>query len=324
MPKATDQDLAPRLRLGISSCLLGEEVRFNGGHVRNDFLINGLGAWVEWVPVCPEVEVGMGVPRENLRLIGDHASPSMIAPKSGTDHTESMNDWSRHRVGELASEDLDGFVLKKDSPSCGPFRVKVYDHNMVPQRAGRGLFATQLAEGMPLLPLEDEGRLNDAHLRENFIERIFARRRLKELQAEPSPQALVRFQTIHKLTLMAHSPAGQRDLGRLVAEAGTRPIDDLVDEYANAFMKVMGHIAKRKRHTNVLQHVLGYFKDELDSSDRAEMVEVIEEYRLGRLPLVVPITLINHHLRRNDVHQWLRDQTYLHPYPSELMLRNHV
>ncbi len=314
----------PKIRLGISSCLLGEEVRFNGGHTRNDFLVNTLGNWIDWIEVCPEVEVGMGVPRENLRLIGDWRQPSMVAPKSGTDHTDSMNTWSAARVRELEALDLDGFVLKKDSPSCGPFRVKVYDHNMVPARNGRGLFASALMEAMPLLPVEDEGRLNDPHLRENFIERIFAYRRLNELRSNPSVAKLVQFQADNKLVLMAHSPKGQRVLGRLVAHAAERPIDEVVDEYGQGFMEMLGQVAKRRRHTNVLHHVMGYVKDHLDADDKQELVELLDEYRLGRVPLIVPITLLRHHLRCNPTHDWIDRQTYLDPYPAELMLRNHV
>jgi uncharacterized protein YbgA (DUF1722 family)/uncharacterized protein YbbK (DUF523 family) len=324
LPEPQDAMTPAKVRLGISSCLLGEEVRFNGGHVRNDFLINTLGRWIEWVEVCPEVEVGMGVPRENLRLIGDWRNPSMVAPKSGTDHTESMNAWSEARVRELEALKLDGFVLKKDSPSCGPFRVKVYDRNMVPARNGRGLFATQLMEAMPMLPVEDEGRLNDPHLRENFIERIFAYRRWNELTAEPSVARLVQFQADHKLTLMAHSPQGQRELGRLVADAGSRPLDEVLREYGLKLMEILSQIAKRKLHTNVLQHVMGFVKDQIDSADKQELLEVIESYRLGMVPLIVPITLLRHHLRRHPTHEWLDRQTYLDPYPAELMLRNHV
>ena len=312
------------IRLGISSCLLGEEVRFNGGHVRNDFLLNSLGRWVEWIPVCPEVEYGLGVPRENLRLIGDRKQPELVAPKSGTNHTEGMTSWSRGRIEELQRENLDGFVLKKDSPSCGPFRVKVYDHNTVPQRSGRGLFAAELTQAMSLLPIEDEGRLNDPHLRENFIERIFAYRRWNELLQSPSPAALVDFHTRHKLTLMAHSPEGQKSLGRLVAQAGSEPLEDLLGAYSQELMAVLSAVVKRKRHTNVLHHVMGYLKTQLEAEDKQELLEVIDEYRLGRLPLIVPITLLKHHLRRNQVHEWLLQQVYLNPYPSELMLRNHV
>ena len=321
-PEETEE--AAAVRLGISSCLLGEEVRFNGGHVRNAFLIQTLGRWIEWVPVCPEVEVGMGVPRENLRLIGDWKKPSMVAPKSGTDHTESMISWSQSRIEELAAMNLDGFVLKKDSPSCGPFRVKVYDHNTVPARNGRGLFAAELMEAMPLLPVEDEGRLNDPHLRENFIERIFAYRRWNDLNAAPTAAKLVQFHADHKMTLMAHSPEGQRELGRLVADVGSRPLEEVLGEYGGQFMEILRQVVKRRRHTNVLQHLMGFVKDHLDTGDKQELLDVIEGHRVGQLPLIVPITLLRHHIRRHATHEWLDTQVYLDPYPAELMLRNHV
>ena len=311
-------------RLGISSCLLGEEVRFNGGHVRNQFLINALGPWVDWGMVFTEVGYGLGVPRYNLRLIGESSSPRLVMPGSGEDPTEGMSPWSRRRLEELRELDLDGFVLKTDSPSCGPFRVKVYDHNTVPSRTGRGLFAAELAEAMPLLPFEDEGRLNDPHLRENFVERIFAHRRWRELAADPSPGALVEFHRRHKLTLMAHSPQGQRQLGRLVAEAGAEEIGPLLERYGAELMRLLRQVVKRRGHTNVLHHVMGYLKRRLDADDKQELVELIEEYRLGRLPLIVPVTLLKHHLRREPVNDWITDQVYLNPYPSELMLRNHL
>ncbi len=312
------------LRLGVSSCLLGEKVRYNGGHTRDNFLVHTLGQWVEWVPLCPEYEIGLGVPRESLRLVGEVESPRLLAPKSGKDHTEAMRSWSERQMEGIAASNLHGFVLKRASPSCGLFRVKVYDDNGVPAAQGRGIFARVLAEHLPLLPLEEEGRLNDPRLRENFIERLFAYRRWRDLTASPSAARLVEFHTAHKLTLMAHSPAGQVELGKLVAEAGRRPLDELLDDYGGGFMKAMKDIATTRKHTNVLQHIQGFFKDSLDTDDRAELVEVIEEYRLGRVPLVVPLTILRHHLRRQTTHPWLRQQTYLDPYPSELMLRNHV
>ncbi|MDX1642743.1 MAG: DUF523 and DUF1722 domain-containing protein [Thermoanaerobaculia bacterium] len=314
----------PTLRLGISACLLGEEVRFNGGHVKNDFLLNTLGEWVEWVPICPEVEIGLGVPRESLRLIGDWKKPRLVAPKSGNDHTEAMRRWSESYLERLDELCLDGFVLKKDSPSCGAFRVKVYDENTVPKRQGRGLFAAALIEAAPLLPIEEEGRLNDAHLRENFIERIFAFYRFKRLAADPTPAGLIDFHTRHKLTLMAHAPAGQRELGRLVADAGRRSLDALLPEYGAVLMQTLRKVARRPGHTNVLHHVMGFFKEHLDAADKQELLEVIETYRVGQVPLIVPITLLRHHLRRHPVHDWLPRQVYLDPYPSELALRNHV
>ncbi|MBZ0114026.1 MAG: DUF523 and DUF1722 domain-containing protein [Thermoanaerobaculia bacterium] len=303
---------------------MGEEVRFNGGHTRDNFLVHTLSEWVEWVTVCPEFEMGLGVPRESLRLIGDVEDPSVVAPKSGTDHTVGMKTWSQQKLPELQAMNLHGFVLKRASPSCGLFRVKVYDDNGVPAAQGRGIFARVLSDAMPLLPLEEEGRLNDPRLRENFIERMFAYRRWRNLEADPSPAKLVQFHTAHKFTLMAHSPTLQVELGRLVANVGKHPLEQVLADYAPLFMTAMTKVVTAKRHTNVLQHVQGFFKGSLTREDTEELSEVIEEYRLGRVPIVVPLTLFRHHLRRHETPEWLHQQTYLKPYPSELMLRNHV
>ena len=311
-------------RIGVSSCLLGEKVRYNGGHTRNDFMLNTLGRWVEWVMVCPEVEIGLGIPRESLRLIGELDAPRMVGIKSGDDHTETMTEWAGPRIEALRQQELDGYIFKKGSPSCGLFRVKVYGKNNFPMAKGRGLFSQALTQAMPLLPVEEEGRLNDAQLRENFIERIFAHRRWRQLLAEPTLSSLMDFQADFKMTLMAHSPAGQRELGRMVAEGHDRPLDQLLEEYGQKLMEVLSQIATPKSHTNVLQHLMGFLKSALDRGDKAELVDIIHEYRLGRLPLIVPITLLKHHFRRHETPEWLGRQVYLNPYPSELMLRNQI
>jgi len=313
------------LRLGVSSCLLGEEVRFNGGHKKDGFLLGTLGPYLEWVPVCPEVEIGMGVPREHVRLQGEAGNPLMIAPKSGTDWTERMNGWSRRRVKELERLDLHGYVLKKDSPSCGLFRVKVYDANKVPAKSGRGLFARALTDAMPMLPVEEEGRLHDPRLRENFIERIFVYQRWKRMLAEDATsRGLVEFHTAHKLTLMAHKPTAQTELGRIVAGAGRGRVPAALAEYGPLLMESLTVLSTNRKHANVLYHLLGYLKKHLDREDKEEAVAVIEEYRQGIVPLIVPVTLLKHHLRRHPVPDWVDKQVYLNPYPKELLLRNHV
>lgn len=313
------------VRLGISSCLLGEEVRYNGGHVKDDFLANTLGQYVQWVPVCPEVEMGMGVPRENVRLVGDAEDPRLVAPKSGTDHTDTMKKWAGQRLLELEGMDLHGYILKKDSPSCGLFRTKVYGGVAAPSRNGRGLFARELVNKFPMLPLEEEGRLRDPKLRENFIGRVFAYQRLLRLISNgPKAKNLIEFHASHKLSIMAHNPQCQKELGQLVAEAGRVAIDDLTAEYGRIFMETLGQIATNRKHANVLQHLMGYLKKYLDIADKGEMAELINQYRQGFLPLVVPLTLLRHHLNRHPVPEWVNQQTYLNPYPQELMLRNHV
>jgi uncharacterized protein YbgA (DUF1722 family)/uncharacterized protein YbbK (DUF523 family) len=315
----------PTIRLGISTCLLGERVRYDGGHKFDPFLVNDLGRYVEWVPVCPEVEVGLSIPRESMRLEGDPADPRLVAPGSGTDYTERMKAWAIKRAGELAALDLHGFVFKKDSPSSGLFRVQVYDEQGMAQRNGTGIFAREVAKRFPLLPLEEEGRLNDARLRENFIERVFTYYRWTQLlDQEPAPGGLVRFHTAHKLTLMAHSPRHYTEMGRLVAQAGKLPWEELAARYGAQLMEGLSVMGARGKHVNVLQHLMGYVKNDLSSADKQELLALIEDYRQGLLPLIVPLTLLKHHLNRHPVPDWVHQQVYLHPYPKELMLRNHV
>jgi uncharacterized protein YbgA (DUF1722 family)/uncharacterized protein YbbK (DUF523 family) len=312
------------VRIGVSSCLLGQKVRFDGGHKRDAFLVDTFGEFVEWVPVCPELEVGMGLPREPIRLLRSGAGIRLVGVKSATDHTDSMTRYSARRAEKLARENLDGYILKKDSPSCGMERVKVYDPNGSPARSGRGLFAEALIARFPLLPVEEEGRLSDPRLRDNFVERVFAFRRLRELWAGRwTIGGLVRFHTAHKLTLLAHSPATYKALGQLVAVAATRPRAEARAAYEEGFMRGMATMATPRRHANVLQHMLGYFREVLDDDSRAELAQSIADYQQGLLPLVVPITLFRHHVRRCGV-SYLAGQTYLEPHPKELMLRNHV
>jgi uncharacterized protein YbgA (DUF1722 family)/uncharacterized protein YbbK (DUF523 family) len=320
-----DRRQEPLIRLGISTCLLGENVRYDGGHKLDRFLVHTLGRFVEWVPVCPEVEMGLPTPRESMRLVGDPESPRLVAPKSGIDYTDRMQAWAQERLDQLAAEDLHGFVFKKDSPSSGLFRVKVYNEHGMAQRTGTGIFPRALMQRFPLLPLEEEGRLNDMPLRENFIERVFAYYRWTEmLDREPTPGGLVKFHTAHKLTLMAHSPKHHQELGRLVAQAGTLPRDELIAAYGAKFMEGLALLGTRRKHVNVLQHLMGYLKNDLSSEDKQELLGLIEDYRQGLLPLIVPLTLLKHHLNRCQVPDWVHQQVYLNPYPKELMLRNHV
>ena len=320
-----ESKMEPIVRLGISTCLLGQPVRYDGGHKLDRFLVETLGKYVEWVPVCPEVEIGLGVPRETVRLVGDPSAPRLIAPKSGADYTERMRAWAQERLGQLSAEGLCGFVFKKDSPSSGLFRVRVYDERGNPSRTGTGIFPREVMRRFPLLPLEEEGRLNDMPLRENFIERIFAYYRWTEmLKNDPTPGGLVRFHTAHKLTLMAHSPKHYTEMGRLVAKAGSIPWEELSTTYGALFMEGLALLGTRRKHVNVLQHLMGYLKKDLPGEDKQELLALIEDYRNELVPLVVPMTLLKHHLRRNPVPEWVWQQVYLNPYPKELMLRNHV
>ena len=313
-----------RIRLGISACLLGQRVRFDSGHKREPFLVESLGQFVDWVPVCPEVESGMGAPRESMRLVRVDDEIRLLTNQTAQDKTVMLRRFSSRRVNELAEEDLFGFVLKKDSPSCGLERVKVYGNGGVPTKTGRGLFAEALAARFPLLPIEEEGRLNDPRLRDNFVERIFAYRRLITLFAKRWTMGdVVRFHTAHKLTLMAHKPDAYRHLGQLVASGASIPRAEFQERYSSDFMAALQALATPRRNANVLQHMLGYFKKTLDRESRAELLALIEDYAAGHVPLVVPLTLFGHHIRRGEV-SYLADQVYMRPHPVELMLRNHV
>jgi uncharacterized protein YbgA (DUF1722 family)/uncharacterized protein YbbK (DUF523 family) len=322
---ATDESTAADpIRLGVSSCLLGAEVRFDGGHKHDRFLTDMLGRHVEWVPVCPEVEIGLGVPRDTLRLVGTPEAPRLVQEKTGEDITARMQRYARDRVRELAALALDGYVLKRASPSCGLLRVRVYRENGIPAADGRGLFAEALVTALPTLPVEEEGRLNDPALRESFVERVFVAARWRGfVKARPRARDLVAFHTAHKLAVLAHSPAHYARLGRLVAAAGRRLAHATLDEYQALLMEAYAVRATRGRHANVLAHMAGYVQRALGADERAELVEVIDEYRRGRVPLVVPLTLVKHHVRRHGV-GYLADQVYLNPHPKELMLRNHV
>jgi uncharacterized protein YbgA (DUF1722 family)/uncharacterized protein YbbK (DUF523 family) len=304
--------------------LLGERVRFDGGHKRNDFLTSGFGNFVEWVSVCPEVEVGLPTPRDSMRLEGDPEQPRLMITKSREDISAAMDLFSHDRVAQLKEADLCGFVLKKDSPSCGLHNVRVYNDSGMPSRKGMGLFARALTDALPSLPVEDEGRLSDPGLRESFVERVFSYRRLKDLlQRQPNAGNLVAFHTKHKLQLMSHSPKLYRDLGRVVATAGSSDLPQLLATYAATFMEIMSVRTTSAKHTDVLQHVLGHFKKVLDAAARRELLGAIDDYHQGLVPLVVPVTLLGHYARVCEIDH-LTGQTYLQPHPKELMLRNHV
>ena len=311
-------------KLGISACLLGQRVRYDGGHRQDQFLTEVLAKFVEWVPICPEVEVGMGAPRETVRLVGAPKQPKMLAEKSGRDWTGAMNDYAIKRVHEIARLNLSGYVVKKNSPSCGMERVRVYNSKNMPERLGRGLFTAALMKGLPLLPVEEEGRLNDLRLRENFIERVFAYHRWQvAAAARKSLSALVRFHTDHKYLLLAHSQRHYRQLGRLVATAKQTSLHAVYDHYAQGFMEALAVPASERSHANVLDHLMGYFTKSLTAPERQELVQLIADFRRRLVPLIVPLTLMRHYVKKYQV-EYLQGQLYLEPNPKELMLRNHV
>ena len=313
-----------KIKLGISTCLLGENVRYDGGHKLDRFLTDTLGQYVEYIPVCPEVECGLPIPRESMHLEGDPASPRLVTSRTKQDMTERMVHWAKKCVVDLEKEGLCGFIFKSDSPSSGMERVRVYNEKGMPVKRGAGVFARIFMEHYPLLPVEDEGRLHDPKLRENFVERIFTLRRWREvLEKKESRRALVEFHTQHKLLILAHSPKHYRIMGKLVAEAKKIPLKELYHQYQTILMEALQVKATPKKNANVLMHMMGYFKEQLSSDEKQELLEVIDHYRQEYIPLIVPMTLINHYVRKYD-QPYLKQQAYLNIHPLELRLRNHV
>ncbi len=311
------------IRIGVSACLLGAQVRFDGGHKRNRFIDEELRQYFEFVPLCPEVAIGMGTPREPIRLVGTADSPRAVGTRDPElDVTERLRAYGQKVAGD--SDELCGFIFKKDSPSCGMERVRVYNDKGMPQANGTGVFAAQIMRARPLLPVEEEGRLNDPVLRENFVNRVFVYARWRALLADGISKAgLVSFHARHKLLIMAHSTEGYRELGRLVANLNAGPLEQIAEQYIGRLMAIITQRATRKRHANVLQHLLGYLRKHADRGDRADLLDAIDGYRRGEYPLVVPVRLLRHQFRRHP-HPYVSQQVYLDPYPSELMLRNAV
>jgi len=315
-----------RIRLGVSSCLLGNMVRFDGGHQHDRYITGTLGNYVDFVPVCPEVECGMPIPREALRLVGDPDTPRLVTSRTNVDHTDQMLRWAAGRLKALEAENLDGFIFKNRSPSSGMERVKVYPASGkgMAEKKGVGIFARAFMEHFPTLPVEEDGRLHDIILRENFIERIFVHRRWRKLLAEQkSVGALVEFHTRHKMLIMAHSEKIYREMGPLVAKAKQIPEDELYQSYENLLMSALSLRCTLKKHGNVLLHLLGYFKKDLSADEKQEVLEIIDQYKAGLVPLIVPVTLINHFVRKYG-QEYLAKQYYLNPHPLELKLRNHA
>ncbi len=313
-----------KIRMGVSACLMGEKVRYDGQSKLDSYITGTLGEWFEFVPVCPEFELGLGVPRETMRLEGDPDHPRLMTGKTRRDLTEPMKDWCKKRVAELEKEELCGFIFKSRSPSSGAFRVKVYQADGMPVKAGRGLFAAAFMNHFPYLPVEEEGRLNDPALRENFIERVFTLKRWREMLAEnPTRGGLVKFHERHKYLLMSHSIPHYRQMGRIVADMKGHDLPQIQSAYFEQLMDALQLRATVSKHTNVLQHLAGYFKKELQPDEKQELVETIGRYKQGDFPLIVPVTLLNHYIRKYR-EPYLSEQYYLQPHPVELRLRNHV
>lgn len=315
---------AAKIKVGVSSCLLGVKVRWNGDHKQDLYITDILGRYFEWVPVCPEFETGMGVPRETVRLVKDGSETLMLGTKTRKDWTAPMRKFTRKKTAELEAVPLCGFIFKKGSPSCGMERVALYHPAGMPAGSStRGLFSAAFMDRFPLVPVEEEGRLNDDRLRENFIVRVFSFYRLRQLLSRFSRGALVSFHTAHKYLLMAHSVKHYGELGRLVAASSKIDPSELKERYSTSFMEALKNKASVRKNVNVLQHMLGYVKKDLDAAEKKDVLEAIEDYRKELVPLVVPLTLLGHFVKKFRV-EYLLNQVYLNPNPKELMLRNHV
>jgi len=310
------------IKIGVSACMIGDAVRYNGQAAEDRFVNRELSNFVDFVKVCPEVGIGLGIPRETIRLVKKEKGIRLVNHGGDKDFTEAMNEFSEQSSEKMQSEGISGFIFKKSSPSCGAFRVKVYNEKGVTQHESSiGMYSAHIQKRFPWLPVEEDGRLNDAALRHNFIARIFAIKRWQENVAiKPSIKALADFHQIHKYMLMSYSQNGLRELGQLVANSEDKNIFDLTQEYLLKFAELTKKPASQSKHVNVLYHFIGYFTQELDDFDKKEMVENIEKYRKGLIPLVVPISRIRHYVKKYNV-EYLSNQAYL-DYPEELCVLN--
>jgi len=313
-----------RIRLGVSKCLLGEPVRYDGQHKHDHFITDTLGRHFDFVGVCPEVECGLGVPREAMRLVGELADPRLVTTRTGLDHTERMQAWCAHRVVELEKEDLYGFIFKARSPSSGMAAVKVYNDKGSVAGKAPGMFAKAFMMHSPSLPCEEEGRLNDPDLRENFIERVFTLWRFRQaVRASPTLGTLMTFHAGNKLLIQSHHETLMREMGRELAGLKATEAPAYIPQYEAKLMRALKALATVRKHTNILQHMLGHLRGAVDDADRQELAGVIEDYRQQLIPLIVPVTMLRHYVVKHDL-EYLRDQYYLNPHPLELKLRNHA
>ena len=313
-----------KILIGISECLLGRKVRFNGGHQHNRYITDTLGKYFRFQAYCPEIAIGLGVPRAPIRLVGNAKHPRAIGTKDNNlDVTDKLKDYGQTVANSLPTE-MCGFIVKSKSPSCGMERVKVYHVNGNPNTHSRGLFTAELLKQNPNLPIEEEGRLTDPVLRENFIERVFLLYRWKsQFTKGLTAKGLLEFHTKNKLSLMAHHPLSYKELGNLLANLKEKPIDEIADEYFSKLMCAFTYKATIVKITNVLQHCAGHLKKQLDSFDKQELANIIQRYYQNEIPLIVPITLLQHYFRKYP-DPYIKQQTFLSPYPQELRLRSTV
>ena len=311
------------IKIGISSCLLGNMVRYDGNHSHDPFLTQTLGLFTEYVSVCPEVECGMSIPREAIRLMGNPENPRLVSNEKNIDKTETMKTWAEQRIKTLEKDNLCGFIFKSKSPSCGLYRVKVYGEKGDFSKTGTGIFARAFTETFPRIPVEESGRLQDPKLRENFIENIFSLQRWRDLiEKNKTLGGLVDFHSKNKLLILSHSQEHYRNLGKLVGQGKSRELHTLFDNYEEILLKALNLKTTLKKNINVLHHIMGYFKNNLTTPEKEELLTIVDQYRSEYVPLIVPITLIKHYVMKYP-EPWLETQTYLNPHPFELKLRNY-
>ena len=310
-----------KIPIGISSCLLGELVRFDGSHKRDAYINGTLSHYFDFRPCCPEVAIGLGIPRPTIHLVKINNEIRCVGVKDPEfDVTDRLKEYASSQKGFQA--DLCGYILKKDSPSCGMERVKVYSGNHQPNREGFGVYAHTMMQNNPLLPVEEEGRLGDPGLRENFIQRVYVLHRWKQLVAQGiTPHKLPHFHARHKLIIMSH--ADYREMGQLLSRINKDNLLEIAEQYILLLMTTLKSVVNRGQHVNVLQHIQGYLKKELTPDDKAELCELIERYRSGEIPLIVPLTLLKHHFRKSP-DTYIDESYYMSPYPQELQLINQL
>ncbi len=311
-----------KIVIGISSCLLGSPVRYDGGHAKDTYLVNTWGKYFEYLPICPELEAGLGVPREPMRLEGDPENPSLVAVNTRRDITEILHNWAYKKVEALKGIPLSGFIFKSKSPSCGVEGVKVYGKDGVVKK-GIGIFATYFIKTFPFVPVEEDAKLTDIDVRENFIERVFVLQSWRELYGKSANiHDLIVFHTRYKYIIMAHSPVHYKEMGRIVGNGSDENPMSLFNKYGELLLKALSIKATVKKHTNVLLHLLGYFKKELTHKEKEELLSMIDAYYKGGIPLLVPLTMLRHYANKFEK-KYLLEQAYLTPHPIELKLKNH-
>ena len=315
---------AGKIKIGVSKCLLGEKVRYDGGHKHDRYITDTLGNFFEWVGYCPEADSGLSIPRPAMRLVGTVEQHRLQTINTGEDKTDILERWIEEIIPQIREENLCGYIFKAKSPSSGMERVKIYGESGEITGTGSGLFAARFRREFPLLPVIDEGRLHDVGLRENFLEHVFVYARWQNLQREGVTVAgLQLFQQKHKYVLLSHSPEILKNLGKMVAEVDKHSLDIVCREYLLQLTAAMREQATIKKHRNVLEHIVGYFKDDLTRDEKSELGEIIEKYYNRLTPLIVPVTLLAHYVRKYHK-DYLADQYYINALPAELMLRNYI